>query len=161
MVNHSLEGSHCSLKEDDMKGLTNACLVGSLLIAVMAPCTWSQQGPTITRGPAPDTDPTSGVQMYRVHCAVCHGVDGKGNGPAAPALKQPPSDLTQLSKKNGGKFPDFRVANVIEGDSVLPVHGSREMPIWGDVFRSIQRDDPVVKLRVHNLTQYIASLQQK
>jgi mono/diheme cytochrome c family protein len=99
--------------------------------------------------------------MYRAHCAVCHGLDGKGNGPAAPALKQLPSDLTQLSKKNGGKFPDFRVANVIQGDSVLVAHGSRDMPMWGDIFRSIQRNDPVVTLRVHNLTEYIASLQQK
>jgi hypothetical protein len=35
------------------------------------------------------------------------------------------------------------------------------MPTWGDVFRSIQRDEAIVKLRVHNLTDYIESLQQK
>ena len=120
-----------------------------------------QQAPTITREPAQRTDPTSGVEMYRVHCAVCHGPDGKGNGPAASAMKQPPSDLTQLSKKNGGKFPDMRFATIVQGDSVLPAHGSRDMPMWGDVFRSVQRDDAVVKLRLHNLAEYVASLQQK
>lgn len=99
--------------------------------------------------------------MYGAYCAVCHGVDGKGNGPAASALKQPPSDLTQISRKNGGKFPDFVVANVIQGDTAVVAHGSRDMPMWGDVFRSMQRDDPLVKLRVANLTKYIASLQQK
>jgi mono/diheme cytochrome c family protein len=120
-----------------------------------------QQTPTITRGPAQRTDPTSGVEMYLSHCAVCHGQDGKGNGPAAPALKQSPSDLTQLSKKNGGKFPDMRFATIVQGDSVVPAHGSRDMPMWGDIFRSIQRDDALVKLRVHNLAEYVASLQQK
>jgi len=120
-----------------------------------------QQKPTITRGPAQQTDPTSGVEMYLSHCAVCHGPDGKGNGPAAPALKQSPSDLTQLSKKNGGKFPDMRFATVVQGDSVVPAHGSRDMPMWGDIFRSLERNDAIVKLRVHNLAEYVASLQQK
>ena len=131
-----------------------------LLIMVFAVHALPQQQPTVTRGPAQRTDPTSGIGMYRSHCAVCHGLDGKGHGPAAPALKQPPSDLTQLSKQNEGKFPDFRVANAIQGDSVILAHGTREMPVWGDVFRSVQRDDAIVKLRVHNLTEYISSFQQ-
>jgi len=98
--------------------------------------------------------------MYRAYCATCHGLDGKGNGPAAAALRQAPGDLTLLSKNNGGQFPSFRVANVIQGDAEITAHGSREMPMWGDVFRELKRDDSLVKLRVHNLTQYIASLQQ-
>ena len=132
-----------------------------LLVLMVSTGAMSQATPTIARGPATQTSPTSGVEMYGTHCAVCHGVNGKGDGPAAPALKQAPSDLTQLSKKNAGKFPDFRVANVIQGDTILPAHGSRDMPMWGDVFRSLQRDDVVVKLRVSNLTKYIESLQQK
>jgi mono/diheme cytochrome c family protein len=131
-----------------------------ILIASMGASALSQEKPAITRGPAPQTSPTSGAEMYGAYCAVCHGLNGKGNGPAAPALKQMPSDLTQLSKKNGGKFPDFQIANVIQGDSVQPAHGSRDMPMWGDVFRSLQRNDALVKLRVHNLTDYILSLQQ-
>ena len=126
-----------------------------------ASVTLGQQAPTITHTPPANTDPTSGVQMYRSYCAVCHGVDGTGNGPAAPALKRVPSDLTQLAKKNGGQFPDFRVSNIITGDAAVTAHGSREMPMWGDVFRTLQRDDMVVKLRVHNLVDYLASIQQK
>lgn len=98
--------------------------------------------------------------MYRTYCAVCHGLDGKGSGPAVPALKQKLPDLTLLSKKNGGEFPAFRVSNIIQGDAVVTAHGSKEMPMWGDVFRVLKRDEAVVKLRVHNLSQYIASLQQ-
>lgn len=106
------------------------------------------------------TAPSSGVEMYRTYCAVCHGIDGKGNGPAAPALKQTLPDLTLLSKNNGGTFPAFRVSNVIQGDADIAAHGSKEMPMWGDAFRTIHRDESLIKLRVHNLTQYLASIQK-
>lgn len=119
------------------------------------------QKPTIKPTSPQYTDTTSGVEMYRTYCAVCHGLDGKGNGPAAPALKQALPDLTLLSKKSGGQFPSFRVSNIILGDAEITAHGSKEMPMWGDVFRSIRRDESVVKLRVHNLTEYIESLQEK
>ncbi len=46
-----------------------------------------------------------GPDLYHAHCAACHGSDGKGNGPAAAALKTKPADLTVLAKNNGGKFP--------------------------------------------------------
>jgi mono/diheme cytochrome c family protein len=120
-----------------------------------------QQKPTIKPTSPQYTDPTSGAEMYRTYCAVCHGLAGKGNGPAAPALKQALPDLTLLSKKSGGQFPSFRVSNIIQGDAEITAHGSKEMPMWGDVFRSLRRDELVVKLRVHNLADYIESLQEK
>jgi mono/diheme cytochrome c family protein len=133
-----------------------------LLLALVADG-YSQQQPTIEHVPAPNVDPTSGVQMYHAYCAVCHALDGKGDGPAAPALKRQPPDLTLLAKKNGGQFPTFRVSNIImgEGDTIIPAHGSRDMPMWGDIFSDIQRNDAIIKLRVHNLTEYLASIQQK
>ena len=51
------------------------------------------------------TTATSGMQMYINYCASCHGVDGRGNGPAAAARRMPPTDLTVLSKNNHGVFP--------------------------------------------------------
>lgn len=137
-------------------------LTGSLLLILCFGTSGSsQQKPTIEHVPPQETDPTSGPEMYRAYCAVCHGLDGKGDGPAAPALRRMPSDLTILAKKNGGEFPVFRVSNIITGDAAVQAHGSREMPMWGDVFRDIQRNDAIVKLRVHNLIQYLISLQQK
>jgi len=92
----------------------------------------------------------------------CHGLDGKGKGPAVPALKMKPPDLTQLSKKNGRKFPDVLVANVIRGQSFPnAAHGSGDMPVWGDAFRTANRDEAMVTLKVNHLTAYIKSIQQR
>src|SRR6202140_5692475 len=84
--------------------------------------------------PIQSTSPVSGKDMYTAYCAVCHGTDGRGGGPAASALKTPPSDLTLLSKNNGGKYPALKVTAAIHGDSALPAHGSKEMPVWGALF---------------------------
>jgi mono/diheme cytochrome c family protein len=99
--------------------------------------------------------------MYRTYCAACHGIDGKGSGPAASALKTPPPDLTLISRRNNGQFPAFRITHIIDGFEVTAVHGSREMPIWGDYFRDRKRDETILALREHNLTEYIRSIQQK
>src|SRR5579872_4983484 len=74
-----------------------------------------------------------GPELYRAYCATCHGADGKGNGPAAEALKTKPADLTALTRNSHGQFPVARVRDTITGDSVVAAHGSREMPIWGPV----------------------------
>jgi mono/diheme cytochrome c family protein len=36
----------------------------------------------------------AGQRLYMQHCAVCHGPDGHGNGPAAPSLIPRPRDFT-------------------------------------------------------------------
>lgn len=108
------------------------------------------------------TSPASGQQMYENYCAVCHGVDGKGNGPAASALKTAPTDLTALKARNNGKFPELHVYAAIQGDRDLPAHGSVEMPIWGDVFQTMSRGSTgEVQMRISNLILYIKGLQAK
>ncbi len=100
--------------------------------------------------------------MYRAYCASCHGVQGKGDGPAAPALKQRPADLTTLAKQSGGKFPAVRVFQSVEGDAAIAAHGSREMPVWGTALRRAGADnEAALKLRVRNLVRYIESIQVK
>ena len=120
------------------------------------------QGRQTENTAAPSATPvTAGQETFRGYCASCHGPDGKGNGPEAPALKNKPPDLTQLSKTNGGKFPATMVQSVIQGDQFVTAHGSREMPIWGEAFRTSNHDDALAKIKVHNLVIYIESIQRR
>ena len=108
---------------------------------------------------APQTSPASGEENYRAYCAACHGM--KGNGPAAPALKIPATDLTRLSANAGGKFPTMHVESMIR-NADSPAHGSKDMPVWGPVFRSMSSgNQSQVELRIANLAKYIETLQNK
>ena len=73
---------------------------------------------------------------YQNYCAVCHGVDAKGQGLMSRFLTIRPADLTQLKKKNGGAFPFWQTYRVIDGREEVRGHGSPDMPIWGDRFRT-------------------------
>jgi len=125
----------------------------------------SQNQKTVEKVPLEPTSPASGQAMYMSYCASCHGKDGKGHGPAASALKEPPPDLTTLAKNNNGKFPADRVAHVLQFGVEAPAHGSREMPVWGPLFGSLQGKTAggagLVQLRITNLTNYLKSLQSK
>lgn len=72
-----------------------------------------------------------GQMDYEEKCAVCHGLDGKGQGSFAALLTVPIPDLTTLAARNGGAFPHQRVYRLIDGRDEARAHGPREMPIWG------------------------------
>ncbi len=109
-----------------------------------------------------------GQREYEAKCAVCHGVDAKGGGPYAAALKQPLPDLTTLARRNGGLFPVTRTYAQIEGAG--PGHGTREMPVWGLDYttQAVEQlpDLPYnqaqfVRTRIMALLEYLNQLQQK
>lgn len=100
-----------------------------------------------------------GPDLFRAHCAACHGSDAKGGGPMAAALKTKVPDLTVLAKHNAGKFPSERVRNQIVGGDVTLSHGSREMPVWGPIFHQIESDQDFGNVRVENLLKYLESIQ--
>ena len=134
----------------------------ALLLGIMSVDVTAQT--VIKKGPPPATSPSSGQEMFKAYCAACHGIDGKGNGPAAVSLKTAPADLTQLASKNNGKFPNAEVYTAIKGDPDMPTpaHGSTTMPVWGTVFNSMnQHSDNVVHLRIANLVHYIETIQAK
>jgi hypothetical protein len=85
---------------------------------------------------------------------------GEGNGPAAPAFKQAPTNLTLLAKTHGGKYPWDAVKTTLTFGTNVPAHGDAKMPIWGDSFRGLDsQDSGVTGLRIKNLTEYIKTLQ--
>ncbi len=122
------------------------------------------QEKTIKKVPIKHTAANSGEEMYAAYCAVCHGKEGKGDGPAASALKPPPTDLTTLAKRNNGTFPADHVNSVLRFGTETPAHGTAEMPIWSTLFRSLDRGaatDAAVHVRIFNLTKYLESFQTK
>ena len=120
------------------------------------------QNKQVQKVPVTPTNPASGQEMFNTYCAVCHGKDGKGAGPAASALKKAPADLTTLASRNSGKFPDLKVSRYIEGLDQVDAHGTRDMPMWGEMFRSIDKSNAsITQMRVSNLTAYVKSLQGK
>ena len=102
---------------------------------------------------------TKGPDLFRAYCASCHGIDAKGHGPAAVALKRKVPDLTVLAKNNRNQFPEQRVRKVIMGEDVIAAHGSREMPVWGPIFHQIEEDVDRGNVRLDNLVKYLESIQ--
>jgi mono/diheme cytochrome c family protein len=114
----------------------------------------------------------AGKTEYLKSCQACHGAGGKGDGPRANNLSKRPSDLTKLSETNNGVFPFVRVYEVIDGRLDVVVHGERNMPVWGDLYRREVRsrlsgnpsDDLVEQLarrRILELVEYVSTLQRK
>ena len=110
-------------------------------------------------------DATDAVQqggaLYRTHCATCHGPAGKGDGPKTEGLRVAPPDLTELSHRNGGKYPFERVYRIIDGRDLVKGHGGNGMPVWGDVFLDAREgySSEKVKEKITELTRYLASIQ--
>jgi len=78
-----------------------------------------------------EEDSMRGRVEYETYCAACHGALGNGQGPAADALKVPPTDLTTLSERYGDPLPRPKLVEFIDGRKPVVSHGNREMPIWG------------------------------
>jgi mono/diheme cytochrome c family protein len=111
-------------------------------------------------------DSDLGISLYRLACGVCHGIDGKGNGPLSEQLKVPPANLTVLAKKNNEVFPVSSVYETIDGRKIIAAHGTREMPIWGAYNRDELLDpfyDPeaMVRIRILTIIDYLNRIQEK
>lgn len=107
-------------------------------------------------------DLEEGQRLYQIHCQACHGEDGKGNGPMRDQLEIEPPDLTTIATRHDGVFPRDQMHRVIDGRIELPLHGSRNMPVWGFTFQSVngetmQEDD--VEAMIDALTDYLDSIQ--
>jgi mono/diheme cytochrome c family protein len=111
-----------------------------------------------------------GQREYNNHCAFCHGLEGKGDGPSANMLRTKVADLTVLQKNNKGIFPFKRTYEIIDGREAVAAHGSRDMPVWGEVYNREAADwslppgiseEAFIRARILSLVEYISRLQQK
>ena len=150
---------------------TRFFLAGMLLLGVSGAILAGQGGAVaqddqakgIKKAPIRYSDPSSGKQMFRDYCAACHGMEGKGDGPVARFLRTPPADLEALAQHNGGKYPADKVAATLRLGTDSGAHGTSDMPTWGPLFRSQDKKAGLgfAEVRIHNLTEYVKSLQQK
>ena len=110
------------------------------------------------------TEKDAGRELYVQYCSSCHGKDGRGNGPVSPHLKLKQPDLTLLAKKNKGIYPLDDVMAAIDGRRLVRAHGDRDMPVWGEVFRSKleghKYPELTTLLKAKLIAEYIATLQR-
>ncbi|MCX7231367.1 MAG: cytochrome c [Burkholderiales bacterium] len=128
--------------------------------------------PTPAAAPtAPPTMLERGRLEFESNCATCHGMGARGDGPMRPFLAREPADLTTIARRRGGSFPRSEIADLIDGRGMTEpgVHGTREMPIWGRVYREQSeaqtRGTPFpaewsVRGRTLALAEYLQSLQR-
>ena len=109
-------------------------------------------------------DENGGKEMYFKYCASCHGNQGKGDGPVSRDLKVKVPDLTSLKRNNKGKYPVERVMSSIDGSRVVRAHGTRNMPVWGEVFRQEHEKEKYTELtsllKAKLIAEYIGTLQK-
>ena len=68
-----------------------------------------------------------GAALLQKSCAVCHGAEGKSDGPAAAAMDPAPPDLTLAD--GTGKLTDEQLSEVIEkGKGSMPGFGAMLKP---------------------------------
>ena len=133
-----------------------------VLVGVAAMSLWAAAAhaqPQVKKEAIKPVIASDGAAMFQSYCAACHGKAAKGDGPAAVALKKVPADLTRISARNGGKYPEVQVKRYIEGLDEVPSHGNRDMPMWGSLFRDLNRDTALI--RVQALSDYLKGIQQQ
>jgi mono/diheme cytochrome c family protein len=134
-------------------------IISISFLAVVAFASESAGGRTNSTARVPEE---TGKQMFESRCAACHGVNGKGHGPAAAALKRAPADLTVLARKNNGVFPAGKVLDVLQNGPEIPAHGSAVMPVWGPVLATVNPENSQATLvNFLKVSHYLESLQEK
>lgn len=137
-----------------------------LLVSIfLVPVLWAGCGspPSDERSAlSTEGDPLAeGRITYSTYCQGCHGPEGRADGPVAPLLSVELSDLTLLTDKYG-QFPDELIRATIDGRAEVEGHGTREMPVWGNIWNDPA--DPVaeerIRQQINQLVLYISSIQQ-
>lgn len=143
-------------------GFMALMLMGSLFLMTGCSETQDQQEAQVQQ--ASQADPiVNGRTSYESYCLSCHGDDGKGNGEVTGDLATLPADLTQLTALNNGAFPVEKIYLTIDGRRELEAHGTREMPVWGNIWSESGGEpvnEEVVERRINELIEYLRTIQE-
>jgi mono/diheme cytochrome c family protein len=116
-----------------------------------------QKKPESESTPSSGTQPTSGaatdtsnkmasgdlgVQVYTARCVLCHGPNGKGDGPGAASLNPKPRNHTDGAYMNART--NEQLLEVIRG-------GKGAMPAWGNILSDAE---------IHAVLRHVRSLAQ-
>jgi mono/diheme cytochrome c family protein len=132
------------------------------LFAALALGGAAQGPPPAKQSPPLILKSTYGADLYHFYCSSCHGATARG-APAYGNQRQPAPDLTVLARRNKGVFPREQVRATITfgaGTGDIRAHGTADMPVWGTIFRGLDADDRTTEIRIEQLVQYLASLQE-
>ena len=110
------------------------------------------------QGERPNAAAAAGGESFKTYCGSCHGLGAKGDGPLANDLRVAPADLTRISERNGGEFPFDNVRKIIDGREKVAGHGSKDMPVWGDAFKTTDTERQAQE-RINQLTHFLWSIQ--
>lgn len=137
-------------------------LLLSLVLIVVPACQQQQQPRETVEGNPHAEEVVQGRKAFETYCASCHGADAHGNGPVASVLTVPPPDLTQLKSNFDGVYPSEYVLRTIDGRHEFLAHGTRQMPIWGNIWRedSTAGSEVKVQRRLNALLHYLETIQE-
>lgn len=101
-----------------------------------------------------------GKEHFQKYCVACHGMDAKGIIIDTMAIQ--PADLTLINtSRRTNEFPVLEIANQIDGRKMSKYHGSRDMPVWGEVFSEQElMKESQIKGKLGELIAYLMSIQQ-
>ncbi|HTO07321.1 MAG TPA: cytochrome c [Myxococcota bacterium] len=110
-------------------------------------------------------DIAAGRDLFEQHCELCHGAEGRGDGPLADELRVAPADLTHISQRRGGEFPEVEVREIIDGRRIVHGHGKSDMPIWGRALgggaAAGAAKEAEVKRKIDQLVVFLRSIQSR
>lgn len=130
---------------------------GTVTRAAVAP-------PRIVVVNARPTTAVDGHVLYEAYCASCHGTLGRGDGPAARAIRTPVPDLTHYADIHpdcvGSLLATLQTGHRTPNQPKISAE-DLDMPNWEPIFRSLSSDPGYGYLRLRNVAGYIVTIQAK
>jgi mono/diheme cytochrome c family protein len=124
------------------------------VLLAIAPAVW----PSVTEAGRQEPATIRGRQLFKTHCATCHGTSGQGDGPMVQYLRVRPTDLTSIAARNKGVFSAEAVHRSIDGRQAVRAHGDPAMPIWGD---ALSQAGGTATERIRDVVAYLESIQER